>query len=349
MKKISGAFQIAAVYVGTVIGAGFATGREIVEFFTRFGFIGFIAILFSGYLFVTMGTKIMLKSHDLKAKSFEQFNEYLFGKWFSKFMNITMMIMLIGVSAVMLSGAGAVFEEQLLMPKQLGVLLTILLGFITMMVGMKGLFAVNTIVVPIMIVFNLFLMMYSVTDARFLEAFLTIPPVDDGWKSVVAPFSYVAFNLAMAQAVLVPVASEVKDRQVIKYGGYLGGFFLTLILISSHMTLVMIPDVTIYEIPMAVVMKSFVAGFYYLYILIIFGEIFTSVIGGVFGLEKQLAGYWRGPSIATFSGIFMIIYSLSFFEYSELLSYLYPLFGYLSLLFLVLLWMKHDKKDGQVK
>ncbi|MGD6958065.1 YkvI family membrane protein [Rossellomorea aquimaris] len=343
MKKLAGSFQIAAVYVGTVIGAGFATGREIVEFFTRFGFVGFIAILLSGYLFITMGTKIMLKSHDIKAKSFEEFNEYLFGKWFSKFMNIVMMIMLIGVSAVMLSGAGAVFQEQLLLPKQLGILLTIGLGFITMMVGIKGLFAVNTFVVPLMIVFNLFLMVYSVRNAAFLDAFLLIPHAEDGWKSVVAPFSYVAFNLAMAQAVLVPVAGEVKDRETIKYGGYLGGFFLTMILISSHITLVMIPDVTQYQIPMAVVMKSFVAGFYIIYIIIIYGEIFTSVIGGVFGLEKQLTNYWKGSSLMTFTGIFLMIYSLSFFEYSELLSYLYPLFGYMSLLFIILLWMKPNK------
>ncbi|MGE6755399.1 YkvI family membrane protein [Rossellomorea sp. NPDC071047] len=343
MKKIAGSFQIAAVYVGTVIGAGFATGREIVEFFTRFGFVGFIAILLSGYLFITMGTKIMLKSHDIKAKSFEEFNEYLFGKWFSKFMNIVMMIMLIGVSAVMLSGAGAVFQEQLLLPKQLGILLTIGLGFITMMVGIKGLFAVNTFVVPLMIFFNLFLMIYSVRNAAFLDAFLMIPHAEDGWKSVVAPFSYVAFNLAMAQAVLVPVAGEVKDRETIKYGGYLGGFFLTLILISSHITLVLIPDVTQYQIPMAVVMKSFVAGFYIIYIIIIYGEIFTSVIGGVFGLEKQLTNYWKGSSLMTFTGIFLVIYSLSFFEYSELLSYLYPLFGYMSLVFIILLWMKPNK------
>ncbi|MGM0840970.1 MAG: YkvI family membrane protein [Bacillota bacterium] len=343
MKKLAGSFQIAAVYVGTVIGAGFATGREIVEFFTRFGFVGFIALLLSGYLFITMGTKIMLKSHDIKAKSFEEFNEYLFGKWFSKIMNIVMMIMLIGVSAVMLSGAGAVFQEQLLLPKQVGILLTIGLGFITMMVGIKGLFAVNTFVVPLMIVFNLFLMVYSVRNAAFLDAFLMIPHAEDGWKSVVAPFSYVAFNLAMAQAVLVPVAGEVKDRDTIKYGGYLGGIFLTLILISSHITLVMIPNVTQYQIPMAVVMKSFVAGFYMIYIIIIYGEIFTSVIGGVFGLEKQLTNYWKGSSLMTFTGIFLVIYSLSFFEYSELLSYLYPLFGYMSLLFIVLLWMKPNK------
>lgn len=33
------AFQLAFVYVGTVVGAGFATGKEIVEFFVRFGWI----------------------------------------------------------------------------------------------------------------------------------------------------------------------------------------------------------------------------------------------------------------------------------------------------------------------
>ena len=33
-SRISGSIQIAAVYVGTIVGAGFATGREIVEFFS---------------------------------------------------------------------------------------------------------------------------------------------------------------------------------------------------------------------------------------------------------------------------------------------------------------------------
>lgn len=37
------ASQLAFVYVGTVVGAGFATGREIVEFFLKFGWFGFSA------------------------------------------------------------------------------------------------------------------------------------------------------------------------------------------------------------------------------------------------------------------------------------------------------------------
>lgn len=85
-----------------------------------------------------------------------------------------------------------------------------------MIVGIKGLFAANTIVVPLMISFSFILMVMSVQLPNFLDQLLFIPFVDDGWKSVVAPFSYTALNLGLAQAVLVPVAAEIRDEQTVK-------------------------------------------------------------------------------------------------------------------------------------
>ena len=42
MSRWSRIFQIAAVYVGTVVGAGFATGKEIVEFLPNLVFMAFL-------------------------------------------------------------------------------------------------------------------------------------------------------------------------------------------------------------------------------------------------------------------------------------------------------------------
>jgi uncharacterized membrane protein YkvI len=336
------AIQIAAVYVGTVVGAGFATGREIVEFFSRFGFIGLISMLMSGYILIFLGTKLMVLSARIQAKSYEEFNEYLFGKTIGRMINLLLMLMLIGVSAVMLAGAGAVFEEQLGLPKVCGVLITIILSFIVMIVGLKALFAVNTFVVPLMITFSFILMMMSVKLPHFFDQLLYIPYVEDGWKVVISPFSYTAFNLSLAQAVLVPVASEINDERVIKRGGMLGGAALTIILIAGHLTLIMLPDFTNYEIPMAVIMKKLASGLYWIFILVIYGEIFTSIIGNVFGLEKQIKQYISLPKLVTVTIIFALTYTLSLFEYSRLLSYLYPLFGYISTIFIILLWMKPE-------
>jgi uncharacterized membrane protein YkvI len=339
------AFQIAAVYVGTVVGAGFATGREIVEFFSRFGFFGFISILMSGYLLIFLGTKLMRTAARINAKSYQEFNEYLFGKYAGMAINFLMLFMLLGVCAVMLSGAGAVFEEQLGINKIIGIMLTIAMSFVVMLVGIKGLFAVNTFVVPLMLSFSFMLMVISLKMPSFLESFLFIPHVEDGWKTAIAPFSYTAFNLGLSQAVLVPVAAEIKDDKTIKWGGILGGAALTLILISSHITLVMLPNLESYEIPMAVIMKNVASGFYWIFVLIIYGEIFTSVIGNVFGLERQLKKYISLPSIIIVSLIFVITYFISLVDYSTLLSYLYPMFGYISLVFFVLLWMKPLPKE----
>jgi uncharacterized membrane protein YkvI len=338
------AIQIAAVYVGTVVGAGFATGREIVEFFSRFGFIGFIGMLMAGYILIFLGSKLMVISARINASSYEELNEYLFGKALGKVINIVILLMLIGVCAVMLSGAGAVFEEQLGLSKASGVFTTIALSILVMMIGIKGIFAVNTFVVPIMILFSFILMILSLQLPNFAERLLYIPYIEDGWKSVVSPFSYTAFNLSLAQAVLVPIASEVKDIKTIKRGGMLGGLALTLILIASHITLIMLPDFALYEIPMAIIVKNIASSVYWIFILVIYAEIFTSVIGNVFGLERQIIQYIAIPRMLIVLGIFTLSFLLSFFEYSQLLSYLYPLFGYISLIFIILLWMKDENK-----
>ncbi|MEH7246337.1 hypothetical protein V7114_06005 [Neobacillus niacini] len=339
-RNWSAAFQIAAVYVGTVVGAGFATGREIVEFFSRFGFIGFLSILLSGYLLISLGSKLMRISARINAVSYQEFNVHLFGTWAGRGINIIMLFMLLGVSAVMLSGAGAVFQEQLGLSKNLGVFITIFLSFLVMLVGTKGLFAVNSFVVPIMISFSLMLMTLSVKQPDFINQLFYLPHVEDGWKSILAPFSYTALNLALAQAVLVPIANEIKDDWTIKWGGILGGTALTVILISSHFTLIMLPNLEIYEIPMAIIMKQIAPFFYWIFVLVIYGEIFTSVIGNVYGLDRQLKQFVNVPTFITISAIFIVAYIISLIDYSKLLSNLYPLFGYISLIFFILLWMK---------
>ncbi|MBS4203978.1 YkvI family membrane protein [Lederbergia citrea] len=340
MKKWTSAFQVAAVYVGTVIGAGFATGREIVEFFTRFGFFGFLAILLSGYLFIYLGAKIMVKAIEIRATSFEEFNEYLFGKKLSKAMNIFTMIMLIGVCAVMLSGAEALFSEQLGFARSIGTFLTITLAMLVMAVGVQGLFAVNIFVVPILIVFNFLVMCTSITSHHFLENFLFTPDGIESWKAGAAAFSYSALNLALAQAVLVPIAIEINDIAIVKRGGQIGGVLLTLILISSHFTLTTLPDPVVFDIPMAVIVKEAAAGIYFIYLFIIFGEIFTSLIGNMYGLERQIRRYAKIGSLWIHGGIIIIVYFISRIEYGTLLGFLYPLFGYVSLAFLLLLWTK---------
>ena len=184
------------------------------------------------------------------------------------------------------------------------------------------------------------ILLFSITQPHFVEQALFIPPTDYGYKAVIAPFSYAALNLALASAVLVPIASEVKDIPTIKLGAKLGGLFLTMIMVASHLTLIMLPNVTEYSIPMATIMKQSIQFLFWIYILVIFAEILTSVIGNVFGLQRQISQYIKWPKIVICLIIISFCSLLSLVEYKTLLSILYPILGYLSIIFLVLLWQK---------
>ncbi|HEO8420796.1 TPA: hypothetical protein VBX77_002826 [Yersinia enterocolitica] len=337
-NKWYAAIQLAAVYVGTVVGAGFATGREIVVFFSQYGFIGLLGILLSGFIFAYFGAKLMLISVKIKATSYQEFTIYLFGNVIGTMINFLLLLMLIGVCAVMFSGAGAVFEEQLGLDKTVGVIFTIVLSLLVMMVGTRGLFAVNTFVVPIMISFSFILFILSVSLPGFFGEIFQMETIT--WKTISSPFSYTALNLALAIAVLVPAASEIGDEEVVKWGGILGGIALMMILISSHFSLIMLKDVYLYSIPMATIMKHLAPQLSWVYILVIYGEIFSSVIGNIYGLERQLRSFIPLPSMVLIGGIILVSYLISYVQYGTLLSFLYPIFGYISLVFLLFLWIK---------
>ncbi|MFG3796915.1 YkvI family membrane protein [Bacillus licheniformis] len=332
------AFQLAFVYVGTVVGAGFATGREIVEFFLRFGWPGLAGILISGLMFTFLGAKMMLIAVRINAKSYQELNKYLFGHTLGKFVNVFMLVVLLGVTSVMLSGAGAIFEEQLGFSNQAGMIATIALSLFVMMKGVKGIFGVNVIVVPLLLLFTVVVLFDSFIFRGPEIHNLAVFSANPDW--ILSAVSYGAFNLSLAQAVLVPIASELKSERLIIKGALIGGVLLTLVLVASFLSLSTLPDALLYEVPMAQVVFIVQHSVHIIYLFIIFGEVFTSVIGNLYGLEKQINEYIHIKSLYVFIFILLTIYLTGQIGYGKLISTIYPLFGQLSLVFIFFLIVK---------
>jgi uncharacterized membrane protein YkvI len=337
--RIKQILQIAATYIGTVVGAGFATGREIVEFFTRYGSAGFAGILISGFLFIAIGTKLMLMARRINASSFDDMNHYLFGSAASRVVNVLMLIMLFGVTGVMLSGTGALFREQLNLPFQAGVVLTLIVTYVVMKKGIDGILWTNSLIVPIMILFSLVLT-FSMFDFSGGRQLLVGEDFTRDWKWLVSPFAYAAFNLTLAQAVLVPLSREAADESVIKWGGFLGGLGLTCILLNSQYVLYSVPRVLSYEIPIAEIVGGLGLFVHYFFVLVIYGEIFSTLIGNLFGLAGSLGKNMRLSNNVILLSLMLGSYLLSQVGYAELLHYLYPIFGMIALIFLIVISAK---------
>ncbi|WP_456277380.1 YkvI family membrane protein [Bacillus sp. AK128] len=322
MRDVKAILQVAATYIGTIVGAGFATGKEVVQFFSQYGMIGLVGILISGYLFVWIGMKSMLIAKRIDANSYQEVNDYLFGEKIGRFVNAILLVMLFGVTSVMLSGTGAVFKEQLGLPAQLGIWLTLVLCYIAVIRGMRGLLLVNSIIVPLMILFSL------IVITAFPEASSYYGESSNIGKVLLSALAYAAYNLVLGQAVLVPLGRDSENERIIKWGGFLGGLGLTFILITSHFALITIPDMTSYSIPMGEIIKLIGTVVHLLFIIVIYSEIYTTLIGNVYGIARKLS-FSDTPKKAVIVSVLLVCYFISLIGFDSLVKYLYPLFGYM--------------------
>ena len=73
MKKTIGLiFQIAAVFIGTIVGAGLASGQEITQFFSTYGYVSFWGILICGIIYIVISSIIISISLKHKLSSYTE-------------------------------------------------------------------------------------------------------------------------------------------------------------------------------------------------------------------------------------------------------------------------------------
>ncbi|WP_178022032.1 hypothetical protein [uncultured Paenibacillus sp.] len=331
-------FQIAVTYIGTVVGAGFASGQSIMQFFTLYGPVGAAGIVVSTLLFMWLGTKMMIYAHRIQAFSYQEFNDHLFGRLFGKVANFMTLLILLGVTAVMLSGTGSIFAEQLQLPYQLGIVISIGLSYLVMTKEMDGIVIVNALVVPMILLFTSLIAFRAIRPEGLLEMNGWQLQQLEGYRWVLSPFVYAALNFAFIQAVMVPLGSEIQDESTLKWGGIWGGIGLGAMLLVYHFALnSRMPEMLSYDIPMAEIVRGLGPFLHILFLLVIYGEIFTTLIGNVFGVTRQLQSLYKVPKNATLFAVLLACFLISQAGFASLLTYLYPLFGYIGMLLLILL------------
>ncbi|WP_159887177.1 YkvI family membrane protein [Paenibacillus puerhi] len=337
MKKWGSVIQVSFTYIGTVVGAGFATGQEILQFFTRYGWMATMTIGIATILFTWLGIKLMLLAGQMNSKSYEDVNNLLFGPKIGSYVSLVTLLSLLGVSMVMLAGGGSVFTEQMRLPYQFGLLLTLTAAYILLIRGINAIMTVNTIVVPMMILFTL-LTVWQASDTPNAGNWLKLTSDFSPLRIWLSPFLYTAFNLAMAQAVLVPLGAKIKDRQVLLGGGLLGGIAIGSMLLAAHMALSsQMPGIQQFDIPMSQLIGRVGGWFQLLFLLVIYGEIFTTLLANVYGLCLQLEQRLGIRYSLVMPLVLLTSYAGSQIGFKVLVSSLYPLFGVLSMAWLVLL------------
>ncbi len=349
-KNVS-TFQIAATYIGTVVGAGFASGQEILQFFGNYGLKGFSGIFVATVLFILYGYIILKLGLKLKVSSYRQIIQYSTGKWAGIVIDIIVTVFLFSALSAMIAGTGAIFYEQFSLPHIYGNIFMTVISLITAIMGIKGIITAISLVVPFLLagIFLIFLLTVYRNITLNINIIQQVNMAFDasGRHWLLSALIYVSFNMIIAVAVLGPLGAELNKYKEAKKGSIMGGIGLGMAALAILITLFFnMPGVFNYEIPMIYVAGKFSIIFQILYCLILLVEIYTTAVGNLFGFASRLTEN-KGSKykmVVIISSVLALIASQ--LGFSRIVYYIYPLVGYAGLLLMLCLTISYMKNKS---
>jgi len=330
--------QIAATYVGAVMGAGFASGQEIQQFFVRFGSWGLVGIAFSTGLFAFLGW-IML---DLQARwnirSYPDFFQKLLGKYWGTRADLLVSVLLFAGMLAMLAGSGALFWEYFGLSRWLGVITTSMVVFLALWFKGEGVLWINAVLIPLKFILCLGIALVAILfggGGGDGEGLKIANPLVQNWA--LSALLYVSFNLTLAVVVFASLGREVQIPGA-RLGAIVGGLALGLFAMVIGAALLKFPEVLGLEIPMVAVAGKMGDLTAFLYVIVLWLAMTTAAIGNGFSLVSRLVDTGRFNYNKAMLVLFLAVLPLSGVKFSQIVQVGYPIFGYMGLIFLPFLF-----------
>ncbi|TGE34020.1 hypothetical protein [Desulfosporosinus sp. Sb-LF] len=336
-------FQVAATYVGAVMGAGFASGLEIQQFFARFGRWGLAGVIVSAVLFSLLGWGMLDLQERWKISSYPEFFIHLLGNRWGRWADAIVSVLLFVGMLAMISGSGALFYEYFGFSRWLGISLTGSVIALALWFRGEGVLWINSVLIPLKFAFCLGIATVAVFFASSGdgEGIVILPnPIVEHWA--LSAVLYVSFNLTLAMVVFASLGRDVQ-RPGARLGAVVGGGALGLFAFVIGAALLRFPDTIGLEIPMVAIAGKLGDWPAFLYVIVLWLAMITAAIGNGFSLVSRVVDSGKlGYGQATLF-LMLLLLPVAGVKFSQLVQFVYPLFGYLGLVLLPMIlyfWRK---------
>lgn len=344
-------FSIAMAFVGLTVGAGFATGQEVIQYFVSFGMNGIWGAVLAGIVMTIAGSVILQVGSYFLADEHRMVFRNVAHPIVSRFLDISVTLTLFAVGFVMLAGAGSNLEQQFGLPAWAGAL--IMTG-VVLAAGMLDVEKVSQVIgalTPLIIVAVVFAFVYTMmhmpADTSHLSeaAMAEDSPVSPWFLSAV---NYNGLALLLGVSMSLVIGGNYASPKEAGIGGLMGGALYTVMLIIATITLYLnIEKVSGSDVPMLEMMNQIHPTLGVVMAIIIFFMIFNTAIGMFYALGKRLTASTDKSFRPVFVVVTLIGYGISFVGFDTLMTYVYPVIGYIGMAMIVIMiawWVRSRRR-----
>ena len=333
-------FTYAAAMIAYLIGSGFASGQEAMQFYAGYGIMGaFFGTIVSGIIIFIASSSLFCDAHVLKLKDANTCYQYYLGKTFGKVCQWISPIFLYALYVVMLSGAGSVLNEFYGLPGWVGRVGMMVITMITVMMGLDKLTDVLSFVGPVIVVFALGVSIAAIitNPAGIVEAAHTIKSYEIVKATPFWGLSGVTYatlcTLTLAPYLIGIGANLENDKQ-----GILSGFFGSLVFTLAMMTLSLgmlahIDVVWDKSIPTVYLADTLIHGLGYAFSVAMLAGVFTTAVPYLWSAVNKIVpeeGSKKFKGVTAGLAIFALVGGM--LPFKTLVNIIFPYAGYFGMI-----------------
>jgi len=327
------AWRAASVYMGVILGAGFASGQELLRYFVRFGAVGFIGLAVMGLILAFAGWAALDLCVRRELNSAADLMTSLFGKRLGTIMGGTSGIFIAVMYCTMNAGGGAIAREVFGVPFTAGVAIVAVLCFAIFLLDLRGIVRLNTIVSLLLVAGGIFFGLYTAVN-HHAPVFYDGDSIrlDDSW--IWSAATYAAYNTLTAVMVLAGLRRRglVTDRRTARNAGLLGGLLMCALGVCFALPMFLYPDLTMgLELPLhrlAQESGQLIEGFYLLLLAL---AMFAAAVSNGFAVVEFLQSRLHVKPIAAKALVALGGACIAHLGFSVFITRLYPVFGIVGL------------------
>jgi uncharacterized membrane protein YkvI len=290
-----------AVLQSVIIAGGYGTGRELVEYFTRFGSLG--GLLGMAVTFVCWALVLAVTyefARVFRVYDYRSFFRELLGRAWIAF-EVLYVLMFLLVLAVVASAAGEILRESFGIPYGVG--LIVMLVAVGSLVFLGREIVTRALAIWTVVLYVMFAAYFALTLTRFggeIRAQLAAGEVLAGWG--VSGFQYAMYNIAVVPAILFSVRA-IETRREALGAGVIAALICIVPALLFHVTFVAgYPEILQQEIPVYwMISQMGIGALLVVYVVGLFGTFIETGAGFIQGVNERIDSYLLERSGATLS------------------------------------------------
>lgn len=326
-------------YVAWIMGSGFATGQEIMQFYTCYGYKSFILLLINLAGFLIIGPGIL--GAGQKHREDPEYNHFGFfcGRKLGVFYSWYLPISLFAGMVILISGSGATLKEYFGINHYVGALIMATLAFLSYVIGFQRFVKIVSFIGPVIIAFTVFVGAVTVirdfdgiSEAAVIsEAMEAKQPVGQWW---LAGLLYISYNLTGGSAYYSALGATGATRREAVAGATIGTVVLmAAVLLMNSAMLTDIGSTAVLDVPTLYLTKKISVALGAVFSIILIMGIFSSCSAMMWTVCDKFVtqGTRKGIIFAACAG--GAAFLLGLLPFADLIGIVYTLSGYIGFIF----------------